>query len=60
MRRIELERRLLKLGWRPSNEASGLFRRVWVRAGSYRRLIVPEFDLVPDAVCERILEEAER
>src|SRR6185295_13996616 len=50
MRKTELEKKLMALGWRPTEVMSGLHRRVWTRVGSYHRLAVPEFDLVPDAV----------
>jgi hypothetical protein len=49
----------MALGWKPSSAMSGQFRRVWTRSSDDGRIFVPLFDLIPDAVCERILVEAE-
>jgi hypothetical protein len=59
MRRTELEKKLMALGWKPTSVMSGQFRRVWTRGRDDGRIFVPLTDLIPDAVCDRILEEAE-
>jgi hypothetical protein len=58
VRRTDLEQRLRKLGWKPSGRASGKNHQMWTHPDREFELFVPQYDLVPDAVCERILEDA--
>jgi len=58
LRRTDLEQRLRKLGWAPSGKASGKNHRVWAHSNREFELYVPQYDLIPDAVVQRILEDA--
>lgn len=59
MRRAELEKRLRGFGWVPTGQASGKRHRVWGHPDRELKLYVPDYDLIPDAVGQRILEDAE-
>lgn len=59
VRRIELEKRLRGLGWAPTGQASGKHHRAWFHPDREFKLYVPNYDLIPDAVGERIIEDAE-
>jgi hypothetical protein len=59
VRRIELEKRLRALDWAPTGQASGKHHRVWAHPDRELKLYVPAYDLIPDAVGQRILEDAE-
>ncbi|HEX8108453.1 MAG TPA: hypothetical protein VF516_12055 [Kofleriaceae bacterium] len=47
------------VGWAPTGQASGKHHRVWVHPDRELKLYVPDYDLIPDAVGQRILEDAE-
>jgi hypothetical protein len=59
VRRTDLEQRLRKLGWAPSGKGSGRNHRVWAHPDREFELYVPQYDLIPDAVGQRILKDAE-
>lgn len=59
VRRVELERRLRAVGWAPTGQTSGKHHRVWTHPDRELKLYVPDYDLIPDAVGQRILEDAE-
>ena len=59
VRRAELEKRLRAIGWAPTGQASGKRHRVWAHPERDIVLYIPEYDLIPDAVGQRILEDAE-
>jgi hypothetical protein len=43
----------------PTGQASGKHHHVWIHPDRELKLYVPEYDLIPDAVGQRILEDAE-
>jgi hypothetical protein len=59
MRRAELERRILALGWFPTEDMSGRNHRVWRHPIKERVLFVPVTDLVMDVTAETLIERAE-
>jgi hypothetical protein len=58
VRRTELEAKLKALGWAPTGERSGQNHTVWVHPRKPFKLYVPRYDLIVDAVAQRILEDA--
>ena len=58
VRRTELEMQLRRLGWMPSARKSGKNHRVWTHPKREFEIFVPQYDLIPIAVSDRILEEA--
>lgn len=50
--------RLKALGWDPTSKASGKNHRVWAHPKREFELYIPQYDLIPDAVGQRILEDA--
>ena len=58
VRRTDLEKRLKALGWAPTSKASGKNHRVWAHPKREFELYIPQYDLIPDAVGQRILEDA--
>lgn len=58
VRRTDLEKRLKALGWAPTSKASGKNHRVWAHPRREHELYIPQYDLIPDAVGQRILEDA--
>ena len=59
VRRAELEKRLRAFGWAPTGQASGKHHSVWAHRDRELKIYVPDYDLIPDAVGQRILEDAE-
>jgi hypothetical protein len=49
---------LKTLGWDPTSKASGKNHRVWAHPKREFELYIPQYDLIPDAVGQRILEDA--
>ena len=58
VRRAELEKRLKALGWAPTSKGSGRNHRVWAHSQREFELYIPQYDLIPDAVGQRILDDA--
>ena len=58
VRRTDLKKRLKALGWAPTSKASGRNHRVWVHSQREFELFIPQYDLIPDAVGQRILDDA--
>lgn len=58
VRRTDLEKRLKALGWAPTSKASGRNHRVWDHPQREFELYIPQYDLIPDAVGQRILSDA--
>jgi hypothetical protein len=58
VRRTDLEKRLKALGWAPTSKASGRNHRVWAHPQREFELYIPQYDLIPDAVGQRILDDA--
>ena len=58
VRRSDLEKRLKALGWARTSKASGRNHRVWAHPQREFELYIPQYDLIPDAVGQRILDDA--
>jgi hypothetical protein len=58
VRRTDLEKGLKALGWAPTSKASGRNHRVWTHPQREFELYIPQYDLIPDAVGQRILDDA--
>lgn len=58
VRRTDLEHELRSLGWKPTERASGRNHRVWTHPQREFEIYVPRYDLIPNAVGQRILEDA--
>lgn len=59
MRRTDLERKLMGMGWRSTGEASGTRHAVWRHTKKRHRIYVPTEDIILDSTAERLLGEAE-
>jgi len=59
MRRTELERKLMELGWRSTGEARGMRHAVWRHPKKRHPIYVPTEDIILDSTAERLIGEAE-
>jgi hypothetical protein len=59
MRRMDLERKLMELGWHSTGEASGKRHAVWRNPKKRHPIYVPTEDIILDSTAERLLGEAE-
>jgi hypothetical protein len=59
MRRTDLERKLIEMGWRSTGEASGMRHAVWRHPKKRHPIYVPTEDLILNSTAERLLGEAE-
>ena len=58
VRRTDLEKMLKALGWAPTSKTSDRNHRVWAHPQREFELYIPQYDLIPDAVGQRILDDA--
>lgn len=54
----QISKRLRALGWAPTRKTSGRNHRVWAHPQQEFELYIPQYDLIPDAVGQRILDDA--
>jgi len=56
---MDLERKLMEMGWRSTGEASGMRHAVWRHPKRRHAIYMPTEDFILDSTAERLIGEAE-